>query len=197
MTMFLKTFGFWQTAALIGGVTALSSIAYQTIYDTPETTAVSPELLKEPIMDSKDSDQVYTSYRDIRAFEDSEEQCKANVLPSFINVSLGWGYDDNLAYGDALRSLSPPTIVVTAGGNDSPKPIPPDKIRFSQENSGIIVGSLAPDGKRSHFSQEHEEVHILAPADHYQSSADENGIRRQFGGTSGAAPLGDRKSGWL
>ena len=53
----------------------------------------------------------------------------------------------------------------------------------------IIVGSLAPDGKRSHFSHEHEEVHIMAPADYYQSSADAEGNRRTFGGTSGAAPL--------
>ena len=44
---------------------------------------------------------------------------------------------------------------------------------------------------RVFFSQEHEEVHILAPSDSWRliTSSDENGTLRRFGGTSGAVPL--------
>ena len=122
----------------------------------------------------------------IVASNDSYEQCKADTFPSFINVSLTW---DGYTFGNALKSLSPPSIIVVAAGNNHPKPIRYEKVKASKDFNAIIVGSMAPDGQRSDFSHTHEEVHIMAPADSYQSSADENGNRMAFGGTSGATPL--------
>ena len=78
---------------------------------------------------------------------------------------------------------------MTAAGNDHPDPLNPTKVQVSKDINAILVGSMTWDGRRSHFSQTHEEVHIMAPADYDQSSADEEGNRMKFGGTSGAAPL--------
>ena len=114
------------------------------------------------------------------------EECMANKLPSFINISLGW-YGS--AFGFAFYALSPPSVIVTSAGNSHPDPLSPEKVRISRNINAIIVGSMTWDGRRSHFSQTHEEVHIMAPADYDQSSADEEGNRMRFGGTSGAAPL--------
>ena len=122
----------------------------------------------------------------IVASENSYEQCRANVLPSFVNVSLTWS---GSAYGRALQSLSPPSVMVVAAGNKHPEPIRLEKVEASKDFDAIIVGSMAPDGRRSDFSHEHEEVHIMAPSDYYQNSADKYGNRQNFGGTSGAAPL--------
>lgn len=124
--------------------------------------------------------------RSIATASDSYEQCKSRSLPSFINVSLTWS---GQLFGEALKQLSPPSVVVVAAGNDHPDPLPQEKVKISQDLDAIVVGSLAPDGKRSRFSQEHPEVHIMAPSDYYQISADENGNRVSFGGTSAAAPL--------
>lgn len=117
---------------------------------------------------------------------DTREQCKIHTLPSFANISLTWA---GSLFGEALSSLSPPVVPVIAAGNKHPKPIRPEKVKASEDFDAIIVGSLAPDGKRSWFSNEHEEVHIMAPSDYYINSANENGNRERFGGTSGAAPL--------
>ena len=122
----------------------------------------------------------------IVASENFYEQCRANALPSFVNVSLTWS---GSAYGKALKSLSPPSVMVVAAGNKHPDPIRPEKVKASKDFDAIIVGSMAPDGRRSNFSHEHEEVHIMAPSDYYQSSAGADGNRQSFGGTSGAAPL--------
>ena len=114
------------------------------------------------------------------------ERCMANKLPSFINVSLAW---EGSSFGFTFFSLSPPSVIVASAGNDHPDPLHPRKVWISRHINAIVVGSMAPDGQRSNFSQTHEEVHIMAPADHDQSSADEEGNRMRFGGTSGATPL--------
>ena len=124
--------------------------------------------------------------RSIVASNDAYKQCKADTLPSFVNVSLTWS---GSLFGKALQSFSPPSVIVVAAGNKHPDPVNPEKAQASRDFDAIIVGSMAPDGRRSDFSQTHEEVHIMAPADSYQSSADEEGNRQRFGGTSGATPL--------
>ena len=115
------------------------------------------------------------------------QSCKAQEMPSFINYSM---YMDNapLDYG-SLKSLSPPSVIVAAAGNLQPKPIPPYTNKASKDFDMILVGSLAPNGKKSGFSQEGEEVHITAPSDHYLTSLDKKGNYKKYGGTSGAAPL--------
>ena len=123
---------------------------------------------------------------DIVSSGNAYEQCKTKILPSFVNASLTWS---GSIFGRALQSLSPPSVIVVAAGNKHPNPIRPEKVKASKDFGAIIVGSMAPDGQRSDFSHTHEEVHIMVPADSYQSSADEDGNRQGFGGTSGAAPL--------
>ena len=95
--------------------------------------------------------------------------------------------------GKGFENLAPHSVIVTAAGNDNTKrrfvPVYKVKAKASKDFDVIIVGSLAPDGNMSEFSQHGEEVHILAPSDYYILSADNQGVLRQFGGTSGAAPL--------
>ncbi len=138
----------------------------------------------------KESPQEVPSNRrssNIVAYNDPDKQCKADNLPSFINVSLGWG--NSLTPLSAFKQLSPPSIMVLAAGNDHPLPLSASKIRASKEIGAIVVGSMTPDGQSSAFSQQGEEVHISAPADQYMSSVDRNGNYARFGGTSGATPL--------
>ena len=122
-------------------------------------------------------------------------ECAASVSPSFINNSMYWGDYFGKKGGEtiyrAFRKMSPPSIVVTIAGNLYPDPrsIPPYKVKASKDFDAIIVGSMAPNGYKSRFSQEGEAVHIMAPSDYYITSADKDGNYRKFGGTSGAAPL--------
>ena len=109
---------------------------------------------------------------------------------SFINNSMSWEGSRNIY--TAMSKICPPSILVHSAGNDylegSPS-IDPIKSEFSKNFDSIIVGSLSPHGMVSRFSQEGEEVHILAPSDHYITSVDDNGNYHEFGGTSGAVPL--------
>ena len=142
--------------------------------------------VQTPTQNTPESSQNPINNNEVVASGNSYEECMANDLPSFVNVSLGW-YGS--AFGFAFYALSPPSVIVTSAGNSHPNPLSPEKVRISRNINAIVVGSIAPDGRRSHFSQTHEEVHIMAPADSHQSSADEDGNRMGFGGTSGATPL--------
>lgn len=76
-------------------------------------------------------------------------------------------------------------IFVMAAGNDHPKPL-----EVTAKSSGaILVGSSTPTGLPSDFSQEGEEVSILAPSDHALTSVGEGDAATEFAGTSGATPL--------
>ena len=83
----------------------------------------------------------------------------------------------------------PPSIIVFSAGNDHPKSITKIRAKASKDFDVIIVGSLSPEGIRSDFSQQGEEVHIMAPSNSEIASVDQNGNLINFGGTSGAAPL--------
>ncbi len=114
------------------------------------------------------------------------------------NFSLGWG---NLPKrSDGTRKLSDSgtfamkvfkalekegTIVVKSAGNDYPDPI----AEISKNSRAILVGSSSPEGMASSFSQEGEEVTILAPSDKHVQSLGPKDSLLSFGGTSGAAPL--------
>ena len=91
---------------------------------------------------------------------------------------------------------SPYTVVIQSAGNDHkvdgynhPRPVYSTAVRNSQVAGAILVGSLAPNGDKSGFSQEHEEVHIMAPSDRSILTRDEFGTPVKFGGTSGATSL--------
>ena len=125
---------------------------------------------------------------EVVASGNSYEECTANSLPSFINVSLDW-YGPT--FGNILKALSPPSVVVVAAGNNYPGDIRHEKNETSKDKSinTILVGSMAPDGRRSHFSVTGKEIHIMAPSDVYIRSAIEDDIPAPFGGTSAATPL--------
>ena len=76
--------------------------------------AVLPELTREQIFfvqADKSSDYV---------FEDSNEQkILAAASPSFINISMEWAKHNEIVY-KKLKSLSPPSVVVTSTGNKFP-----------------------------------------------------------------------------
>ena len=134
---------------------------------------------------------------------DPYEQCKATVLPSFINNSMYWGppraekklgpLKIGMRIGksvyNGLNALSPPSVIVTNAGNKHPAPLPSLKSAASKNFNLIIVGSLNSDGTKSAFSQEGEAVHIAAPSNYELTSATKDGSYRKFGGTSGATPL--------
>ena len=113
------------------------------------------------------------------------QQCKATVMPAFISRSMGM----NETSYRAFKALSPPSILVNAAGNSYPQPVSKAETKASRDYNAIIVGSMSPDGIKSRFSQEGEAVHILAPSDHYLTSATSTGHYRKYGGTSGATPL--------
>ena len=96
-------------------------------------------------------------------------------------------------YLDAFSSISPPAVWIVASGNmykyfGDHKNIDSVDRALSEKLDVILVGSLSPDGLVSNFSQEGEELHILAPSDKYIVSRPRRWYE-QFGGTSGAAPL--------
>ena len=138
---------------------------------------------------------------DVGATEDvsSQEENTVNEIqnmeyvgnfPSFINNSINWG--ESRTIYTAMSRISPPSILVHSAGNkylEGSPSLDPIKSAFSKNFDSIIVGSLSPKGVVSKFSQEGEEVHILAPSDYYLTSVDDNGNYYEFGGTSGAAPL--------
>ncbi len=133
------------------------------------------------------------------------QQCRATVMPSFINNSMSWGpaqirpsgikgklsgkIDVGITNYRSFKSLSPPSVIVTAAGNDHPKPVSELKERASRDYNMIVVGSLKPSGYKSGFSQEGPAVTIMAPSDYHITSATSTGKYREFGGTSGATPL--------
>ena len=134
------------------------------------------------------------AYFPFASFSDASfEQCKANILPSYINNSMYWGEiygpEGGRAIYEAFKELSPPSILIGGSGNNAPDPVGFYRAQASKDFDMIIVGSLNTDGKRSSFSQEGEEVHIMAPSGTIQTSSDGEGNYKKFGWTSGAAPL--------
>ena len=115
------------------------------------------------------------------------EQCKTQNMPSIITNSMYWNGKGSIYR--SLRALSPPSIVVTAAGNNAPQPVSPLKDLASKQFGAIIVGSLRSSGQRSSFSQSSSEVTIMAPGDYNLTSSDDQNRYRKFGGTSGATPL--------
>ena len=165
-----------------GTITGFLSTSLKTI--VPLSEAVTDEggdISHPPIL----LDEEVAKNSPIVAYENPYKQCKAVILPSFINNSMSWGR----SVYKAFNALSPPSVVVTSAGNDYPEPVRTSKSKASRDFDAIIVGSLSPSGNRSDFSQEDLEVHIMAPSDNYISSADEDGNYKRFGGTSGATPL--------
>ncbi len=90
---------------------------------------------------------------------------------------------------EVFKSLAPHSIVILASGNYGERSIWPIEAQASKELGTILVGSMDPNGDKSSFSQEDEELVILAPAGENIYSANSKGQPIKFGGTSASAPL--------
>ena len=127
--------------------------------------------------------------------DNRDKQCEADNLPSYINISMGWGRDGkSMSMVDDFKKMSPPSVIITAAGNaandDPPKPLVNDNKRIaSKEFDVILVGSLDPLTNKSDFSQKGEEVAIVSPSDYMISTTSKHGFYKRFSGTSGATPL--------
>ena len=116
---------------------------------------------------------------------------KANDLqktsPHFINHSMSWGNSEDIY--EVFQELSPPAVVVTAGGNNFFGRLGEMKSKASKKFDVINVGSLSYDGFVSGYSVSGTEIHIMAPSGGGLSTVGKNGEPKRFGGTSGATPL--------
>lgn len=158
-------------AALVAG------ISYKKVDGNQLETA---EEYSDPVSNTED-------YENTPVENNVEVSCESQALPSFINVSLSWGEANS--YTEALGSLSPPAVIVTSAGNSHPEEVPQSKVNASKNFDAIIVGNLNTDGTRMPSSNQHEDVHIMAPASYYIATKDDEGGNRFIGGTSGAAAL--------
>lgn len=112
---------------------------------------------------------------------DSAAEMAKAAMP-IVNISQrrhdsGWSHP-------SLSSLAKQSILVWATGNSGSHPT----MEFSSAPNVIGVGSVGPLGVVSHFSQEGPGTHILAPGENPILST-YDGNHREFGGTSGAAPI--------
>jgi ankyrin repeat protein len=117
-----------------------------------------------------------------------KKACKKiqRLQPSLTNISMGM--DSSAQSNDLLQALSLKTLIVQSAGNDYPKPVEANLQKLEELNKVIVVGSIAPNGFMSKFSQEGRGVTISAPSDSYIQSISKDAVSN-FGGTSGAAPL--------
>ena len=113
-------------------------------------------------------------------------------LPSFINNSMDWNFGTQTrSIYEAMSRVHPPAVLIQSSGNNYSQSLGAGTVKdqFSKDFDSILVGSLSPRGLVSDFSEEGEEVHILAPSDNWITSVDGDGQYKKFRGTSGAAPL--------
>lgn len=108
---------------------------------------------------------------------------RLEVRPMIISNSVGWS-------GDLIKDLASEIddmgiIWVLAAGNDYPS----EMAVYEREAPVIKVGSYSPFGQQTIYSQESEQLTIMAPADEYLASLDGKGEKVLFGATSGATPL--------
>ena len=126
---------------------------------------------------------------------DKNKQCESSNLPSYINISMGWGSSGkSMSMVDDFEKLSPPSVIITAAGNAAndkpPKPLVNENKQIaSKRYDVIVVGSIDNQTNKSVFSQKGEEVAVVAPSDYMISTTSKNGYYEKFSGTSGATPL--------
>ena len=114
------------------------------------------------------------------------EECRQNNnCPLYLNNSMSWFNDkDTAALVSSMNALG--STVVSSAGNGGTMLTP---AKASVNKTVILVSSLKPDGNPSDFTSFGDAVTVSAPSDKSLKSYDYNGNPRNFGGTSGAAPL--------
>lgn len=116
--------------------------------------------------------------------EEFEKYQESGIYPRVISNSYGWSNSLEIQE-QSFKARDNNVMWFLAAGNDYPT-----SISEVEDNSGaILVGSYAPSGLQSAFSQISDNVVILSPADDMQASIDGKGRHNHFGGTSGATPL--------
>lgn len=103
--------------------------------------------------------------------------------PWIISNSMGWASETVLGLAKEVDQMG--VIWVMAAGNEHPQKI----VEYERLAPVISVGSYSPRGLQTLYSQESDQLDILAPADDYQASLDGFGKEVLFGATSGATPL--------
>ena len=119
----------------------------------------------------------------------SSESLTELEIKRFLQHEKDFLEEDHQKMVSNFTGISYYSTLVQAAGNEGNKPISSVAVQNSQSANAIIVGSLAPNGDKSDFSQEHPEVHIMAPADNSISSVNSAGEVVRFGGTSASTPL--------
>lgn len=107
----------------------------------------------------------------------------AGKWPKVISNSVGWKYDS--ATELSLELADQGVLWFLAAGNTYPNNV----AEIEDKSGAILIGSFAPSGLQSSFSQVSDNVVVLAPADEMQASIDGIGKHNLFGGTSGATPI--------
>jgi len=130
----------------------------------------------------------YISLRNVRFAStiksEFEKYSETGVYPEVISNSYGWS-DNELIQHYSRVAEDEGVFWFLASGNDHPK----DVAEVENDSGAILIGSYAPSGLQSSFSQISENVVVLSPADDMQASIDGKGEHTEFGGTSGATPL--------
>ncbi|MDE0118966.1 MAG: S8 family serine peptidase [Bdellovibrionales bacterium] len=193
-------------ATVIKGTLAALTVAAGVIYNTvknppaekqppvenpPVENPVEKPVVEKPKEDPPTQDPPEKYSKNILFSTDSYKQCISENMPNYINVSMTWGGPSHMGALPGYKAISPPALIVTVAGNNAiNRPhLDPHKVKGSKEFGAIIVGSIDFRGDRSSFSQQGEEVTIMAPSNRELTSADKNGNYKRFSGTSGAAPL--------
>ncbi|MBO9666210.1 MAG: S8/S53 family peptidase [Bdellovibrio sp.] len=116
----------------------------------------------------------WTAYKELEKLE---------VKPQVLSNSMGWDSEEVAEY--AKKADAAGIIWVMASGNDHPNPI----AEHERTAPTISVGSYSPRGLQTIYSQESDQLDILAPADEYMASMNGSGEKSTFGATSGATPM--------
>ena len=191
-----KTQAFKTTISALlvsAGVVYAGFQAKKVIAPSEDSAQKSTQLSEEQTEDGKSASEKFSILSSDN--DNKDKQCKADNLPSYINISMTWGADGTAkSMVDDFKKLSPPSIIITAAGNaanDKPPKdlIPNNKKMASKEYDVIVVGSIDNHTNRSVFSQKGEEVAIVSPSDYMISTTSKHGYYQKFSGTSGATPL--------
>ena len=106
--------------------------------------------------------------------------------PLYINHSMPWGSGNYEQFVPLMSSRG--NTIITSAGNKY-RAVMPKKNHTARNLRAIVVTSLDPQGRPSHFTSYSDAATIAAPSDNSIRSYDFAGNRENFSGTSGATPL--------